>query len=542
MSPTVLTARRPRAVPKVKFAMYFWWHIFYIVFFVGALLGRGNWTATSSGMIWSNWMRNEGQLPRELSLSEMLLWAWTFTRFLGELKEVKTDFGIMRGLAEYIRDPWNKIDVTVSGLVFGTACVRTSCAYGGDEGSCTDLQHELSTSGYALAIIAVFIRTLQFLRYFEAIGVLIIVFFSMLDDVAVFLLFILIFSLGFGCAFALILPGETKNPVYFLFSSEPLWSPFWSLYGSDNLHVIEENIPYNNHLLRILAPTLLWVYMLIATIVLVNLLIAQMSRTYEDVMQDSKIRWQYARAEIILEFKDSKAPLPPPFNTCWMLFHDLPEVLRKAFGRHVTQSWPGFKLIRPTNGSGLTQALMQWCEQDSLRRCLAESAAKEGTSLESRVFAKVNESLAAYGEQEYTRFEATAGRLDRLETQMLRLERRTARVLQILDPTADVSVKQRVRKSAATSTVTSSNARASSPPFFDASVFRQWRQERGSKQGSKVLSRKVGTGSTPTRQRVKGSKKPSVASKSSVSRELQSPDDLQEQTVGDYERSTDSPR
>ena len=70
--------------------------------------------------------------------------------------------------------------------------------------------------------------------------------------------------------------------------------------------------------------------------------------------------------------------------------------------------------------------------------------------------------------------------------------------------------------------------------MFDASVRRQERQEGG----SKVLSRKEGTGGTPTRQRVKGSKKPSVASKSSVSRELPSPDDL----PGDYERSTDSPR
>ena len=231
---------------------------------------------------------------------------------------------------------------------------------------------------------------------------------------------------------------------HFIFSSEPLWSPFWSLYGSDNLHIMEEYIPYDASILRLFAPTMLWLYMLLATIVLVNLLIAQMSRTYEDVMQDSKMRWQYARAELILEFKDSKAPLPPPLNIVWVLINDLPKALLKACGCDVVQTWTGFKLIRPAKGPGLTQAMLQRQEYDAMQRFLSKSEANAEASVEGRVSAKVTSALAKAADENMTRFEHLTGKLDTFEKMFekmdtmfektnQRVERQLTRVLNVLD-------------------------------------------------------------------------------------------------------------
>ena len=434
----------PCAVPKVKFTMYFAAHVAYFFFLVCVLIMRN--IVNGGEPAWSDWMGREGRLTRNVPDGEWCLWAWTIARALGELQEVRTSRGIWAGVKDYWRDLWNKLDVSVTVFMMSTMCIRLVCSSedGASSHACapedgrTPIAHQLSLCGYALIIILVSIRTLQYFRYFESIGVLIIVFVSMISDVTVFLLLIIIFSLGFGYAFAVLLPGEATNPFFFIFSTEPLWSPFWSLYGSDNLHnIIEEYIPYDASILRAFVPTLLWLYMLLATIVLVNLLIAQMSRTYDDVMQDSKMRWQYARAEIILEFKDSKAPLPPPLNIVWVLIYDLPRALCKACGWDTQQTWTGFKLIRPVEGPGLTQAILQRQEYDAMQRCVLVSEAKAKASVESRVSAKVTAALAEAADENMTRFEDLTGKLDQLEKMFEQnnqiVEQRLSRVLAALD-------------------------------------------------------------------------------------------------------------
>lgn len=203
--------------------MYFAAHIVYIVFMVCVLIMQNIPPAMNSGRswVWSDWMRQGGRFTDDVPEAEWCLWAWTVARALGELKEVRLSRGIWQGVRDYWRDIWNKLDVVVTLLMMITACIRLACSSESDGASSyacaseegrTPIAHQLALCGYALVIILVFTRTLQFLRYFESIGVLIIVFLSMISDVTVFLLFIVIFSLGFGCAFAVLIPGEMKNP------------------------------------------------------------------------------------------------------------------------------------------------------------------------------------------------------------------------------------------------------------------------------------------------------------------------------------------
>lgn len=65
---------------------------------------------------------------------------------------------------------------------------------------------------------------------------------------------------------------------------------------------------------RTLVLILILAYMLMANVVLVNLLIAQMGSTYERMMEKAEKEWVFNRAHLILEFKDSKGALPPPLN------------------------------------------------------------------------------------------------------------------------------------------------------------------------------------------------------------------------------------
>ena len=135
--------------------------------------------------------------------------------------------------------------------------------------------------------------------------------------------------LGFGAAFAVLLPGRMDKPFSYAFSSSPLWFPFWGLYGEFDRHDFEEYVE-DEMPTRLISLVLMWLYMLITTIVLVNLLIAQMSETYAKEMEKATQSWLFERAQLVLEFKDAKAsPLPPPLAPVY----DLAVFLRNCIRR-----------------------------------------------------------------------------------------------------------------------------------------------------------------------------------------------------------------
>ena len=57
---------------------------------------------------------------------------------------------------------------------------------------------------------------------------------------------------------------------------------------------------------QVVGPLLLLVYVSVATILLVNLLIAQMADTYTMVATSSYTQWQFSRVALILECADRR--------------------------------------------------------------------------------------------------------------------------------------------------------------------------------------------------------------------------------------------
>ena len=68
-------------------------------------------------------------------------------------------------------------------------------------------------------------------------------------------------------------------------------------------------------------PLAIWVYAFVATVVLVNLLIAQMSSTYERVKENSAEYWEFSRVDLVKEYKDNKDAAPPPLNLLYYLYY-----------------------------------------------------------------------------------------------------------------------------------------------------------------------------------------------------------------------------
>ena len=82
--------------------------------------------------------------------------------------------------------------------------------------------------------------------------------------------------------------------------SSPLWMPIWGLMGDFDLGSMLENTG-SDHISAdspafFVLPSLLLIYMFMTTVVLINLLIAQMSSTYEEMNEVAIDEWHYARA------------------------------------------------------------------------------------------------------------------------------------------------------------------------------------------------------------------------------------------------------
>nr|XP_006814346.1 PREDICTED: short transient receptor potential channel 4-like [Saccoglossus kowalevskii] len=88
---------------------------------------------------------------------------------------------------------------------------------------------------------------------------------------------------------------------------------FWAIFGVTKLDSLEI---YGNDrwFVEGVGQTLYGAYHVIGIIVLLNILIAMMTKTYTTIEEDADIQWKYSRAELWMSYFGEGAALPPPFN------------------------------------------------------------------------------------------------------------------------------------------------------------------------------------------------------------------------------------
>jgi hypothetical protein len=411
------------AVPKVKFVLHLMQHVGFMALLTAVLLSY--------------------YADDALSYPEVAFWAWTLTRTLGELNEL--DSFDASGLRLYLRDIWNQMDVVTFLLVVAIAALRvvsvTAAAAaaaveegGGGGGGGGTLRRLVAKGGeaggsndpgevafepappldatarclYALLVILVFVRAFQYLRLFKALGVLSIVLGGIISDVAIFAFIQLTLLVAFGIAFAVLQPGPmAAYDAHEVLGRAPFWVPFWGLYGEFSMDRMLLQVNDEKPTI-VLLPLLLWLYLFIATIILVNLLIAQMSDTFSRITGEGLLRWQFERCQLISEFKETKPPLPPPLNVIWLLFVTLPHNLFRG-----ERGLRGFKTLP----SSRQLAHMQQRENAALQRCLLHRTSKQSATVEARCDLSVRE-IHKLQEQNQARFENMNGRMDKIMSEL----------------------------------------------------------------------------------------------------------------------------
>jgi hypothetical protein len=230
-----------------------------------------------------------------------------------------------------------------------------------------------------------------------------------------------VLTVGFGVSFAVLLPNAMSEPWYRVMGNNPLWGPFWGVFGSFDVSgplALEKAIAEDGDVLveqleptTTLTPILLWIYQFVAAIILINLLIAQMADTYGRVTADGLVRWQFERAALISEYKDTKPPLPPPLNLVSVAYYCVEGTVRylsqlfKGETKEVRPSTIGFKKVPPN----MELRSLERREQAALKECLRQRSRRHEESAEG-VRERLQQTLSKLEEQNRTRFDNVNGR------------------------------------------------------------------------------------------------------------------------------------
>ena len=408
-------------VPKVKFLMHTSSHLAYTLLLTYVTVGFGLIVEPEN---LPPWMHRAGRMePPEGG--EILFWLWTFTKLAEEVKQM-----IIQGYS-YFHSLWNWVDLGTYCMVVAAMILRgaleqaftnkltdKAMAWAPDAG---DAMTDLAQALYALVLISLYLRFMDQLTYSNSLGVLTLILKQIIQkDLTQWLALTLFSTTAFSVAFVVLLPAANFEEVT---NHRPSSIPFWSLLGDFDLEHMYQWLTKGSPA-EYMVPALLFVYTFFSTILLVNLLIAQMSSTYEEVRDDSELFWQFERVGLIREYKDNRDPLPPPLNALYIVFHDLPKWLRRTHMRAVvwacgsccdvdleTQDDPlerGF--ATPMRYSAASE--LMYAEQSYQRSYLDRTESEQRASIDRRVadVASLQYTLEA---ETRAQFEALNARLDR---------------------------------------------------------------------------------------------------------------------------------
>ena len=319
-------------IPRVKFYFHAIMYIVYIalyLFIIGGsdiIISPWGWAGTH-GVMYPN-------LPTRMdpnSIMEFLLWTYLIGRIIEEGQQIAGE----DSLASYFGDVWNRIDF--ASILIMSACFALRILiwvdvsglnnlYGGllpiDAGVGTlGLTHETKLVimqfiqiCFSISSLLVIIRFFDTMSINPALGELVIIVIAMLADTGPIFVLLAWSALGFGCALSALLPQGNISGEFWM---RPFWYPLRAILGDFDFgavyEILGDTYTPNQNIMSHFAFGILFLYVFVSTITIVNLMIAQMTQSYEKIANKSMLFRKYRQVDLIREYKDKRSPLPPPF-------------------------------------------------------------------------------------------------------------------------------------------------------------------------------------------------------------------------------------
>ncbi|KAK3766250.1 hypothetical protein RRG08_036888 [Elysia crispata] len=343
------------------------------------------------------------------SATEILVWVWFLTLITEEIRQIM--IRDQRSLKYKIRNWWSNFWNQFDLLMY--CCMLASIV----------LRYWMEESGfvyvrcvYSVTLAMTYLRFMQFFFAEKNMGPKVIMIRRMLTDLMFFFLILVVFVLSFGVAYHINL--FPNSPVSWSILKNVLYYPYFQIYGELFLEDLEkggegdcttnktiwqedpsQRCPEENAI----VPIMLALYMVLTNILLVNLLIAMFSYTFQTVQDNSTKVWRFYRISLVNEYFDRPTLVPPiiVINHIWRLFRYCLARKGEATKRHNAFS-------------------KRMCEDTNLRLTLLEKAAMDMYLATSSI--RQNELLDNRVANTAERLDKVMGDLQRIKESVMQQE------------------------------------------------------------------------------------------------------------------------
>ncbi|TMW53463.1 hypothetical protein DOY81_001461 [Sarcophaga bullata] len=331
----------------------------------------------------ADWRKHErGSLPGPIELGII---TYIFSLIFGELKSLYSD-----GLFEYIMDLWNIVDF-ISNMFYMTwiLCRATAWIIVHRDLWFRDIDpyfprehwHPfdpmlLSEGAFAAGMVFSYLKLVHIFSINPHLGPLQVSLGRMIIDIIKFFFIYTLVLFAFGCGLNQLLwyyAELEKNKCYHLhpdvadfddqekactiwrrFSNlfETSQSLFWASFGLVDL--VSFDLAGIKSFTRFWALLMFGSYSVINIIVLLNMLIAMMSNSYQIISEHADVEWKFARSQLWMSYFEDGGTVPPPFN----MFPSV-KLMRKAFGKNPPKRTKSFLRKSKEKATSLHERVMK---------------------------------------------------------------------------------------------------------------------------------------------------------------------------------------
>ncbi|XP_043113845.1 short transient receptor potential channel 3 isoform X1 [Puntigrus tetrazona] len=294
--PNVTVTDHPLQIFRVKTTQFTWTEILIMV-----------WVA---GMMWSECKELWTEGPREyimqlwnvLDFGMLSIFIAAFTaRFFAFLQAMKAQ--------EYVDEKIHAPDLSLVTLPPDIKYFT----YARDKWLPSDPQL-ISEGLYAIAVVLSFSRIAYILPANESFGPLQISLGRTVKDIfkfmVLFIMVFLAFMIGMFILYSYYL-GAKVNPA-FTTVEESFKTLFWSIFGLSEVSSVV--LKYDHKFIENIGYVLYGIYNVTMVVVLLNMLIAMINSSYQEIEDDADVEWKFARSKLWLSYFDNGKTLPPPFS------------------------------------------------------------------------------------------------------------------------------------------------------------------------------------------------------------------------------------
>ncbi|XP_050410317.1 transient receptor potential cation channel subfamily M member-like 2 [Patella vulgata] len=274
------------------------------------------------------------------SVIEIIICVWVFTFCAEEIRQcISSDSkGIWEQMKVYLKDSWNVLDITTIIAFFFGICLRLIN---------NDLCFEAARVILCVDLLFFYIRILNIFEVSSSLGPKLVMMQQMfLQDLIPFMVIVLVFILAYSVSTEAMLYPNTELSVKLLYQLPR--KAYWHIYGELFLDDIEGTNPCTDNpdkydtnselrcpsaVGKYVAPLFLGIYVLFTNVLLLNILIAMFSKTFNDIQKKSYSYWCLQRYQLIHEHYD-RPFLPPPLIVFVHLYRICKWLKRKCTNKH----------------------------------------------------------------------------------------------------------------------------------------------------------------------------------------------------------------